>query len=145
MHNWLRLRINLMCFGGVMNGHTKLWFCQNRKKHIQNNRRAVYAFDRDLRPYTREGNMISERRYIYPKALDFSWIMAWVPEVTHTHTQARSRWLLRYIYFEQKQWKVWSPSLQTDLLFESRVVDLIPTTFHSRPSAGLNISNKTPP
>jgi hypothetical protein len=34
------------------------------------------AFDRDLRPYTREGNMISERKYIYPEALDFSWIMA---------------------------------------------------------------------
>jgi hypothetical protein len=26
--------------------------------------------------------MISERKYIYPEALDFSWIMAVVPEVT---------------------------------------------------------------
>jgi len=30
--------------------------------------------DRDLRPYTREGNIISERRYIYSKALEFFWI-----------------------------------------------------------------------
>jgi hypothetical protein len=42
-----------MCFEVVIDRHRKLEFGKNREKHIQNNRRAEYAMDMILRPYTR--------------------------------------------------------------------------------------------
>lgn len=76
MHSPVKLGMNLICFDAVIAGYEELRFCQNREKHIQNNRRTVRALDRILRPYTIEDNMISEQKYVYPEVLDFSWTMA---------------------------------------------------------------------
>jgi hypothetical protein len=51
------------------------------RKDIQNNRRAVCAIDRDLRPYIRAGNMISEREYLIPSRARLFLDVAWEPEV----------------------------------------------------------------
>jgi hypothetical protein len=51
------------------------------RKDIQNNRRGVCAIDRDLRPYIRAGNMISEREYLIPSRARLFLDVAWEPEV----------------------------------------------------------------
>lgn len=53
MHSPVKLRINTIDFDVVIHGYGKWCFFKNREKSIQNNGRAVYAFDRILRPYTR--------------------------------------------------------------------------------------------